>query len=49
MEIGGRKWNVCVLMENVADNQIGFGKDEFFIDQKFVLTVSKNGHFNNDC
>lgn len=43
MEIGGTTWNICVLIDDIADNQIGFGKDEFFINQKFVLTVTKNG------
>lgn len=41
VDVGGRKWSICVLLDDVAENRIGIGMDEFFIDQKFVLTVRK--------
>lgn len=46
VEIGEHKFDKYVLLDDVTDNRIGLGTDEFFIDQKFVITVSI---FLNTC
>lgn len=40
VDIGGKKRNISVLLDDMSTNRIGLGNGEFFIDQKFVLTVS---------